>query len=274
MKRQFSLIMLAGLIGYAGLAGSAQGGEASCADTVVISDETKKLIEQTNTNNNEQDIADSEAVRTMLEKGREQADTIKIPENINAKGEQAAQETYNAYRSQKFQDKIKGYENWEDYVPGAKKAKEEQEIKGVLADSEKVYLFLSSSIPAASFRGYMANLEGVVEIKPVMVGIVGGLNKENKKERVKWWSNVLKKDTTCVKTPEKPCDLIKPAILVKSGLFHQYKITDVPALIYNKGNEVYQVQGDVGIITLLEKVNKEAKSPSLTALIGKIRGRI
>jgi len=266
--------MLAGLIGYAGLAGSAQGGEASCADTVVISDETKKLIEQTNTNNNEQDIADSEAVRTMLEKGREQADTIKIPENINAKGEQAAQETYNAYRSQKFQDKIKGYENWEDYVPGAKKAKEEQEIKGVLADSEKVYLFLSSSIPAASFRGYMANLEGVVEIKPVMVGIVGGLNKENKKERVKWWSNVLKKDTTCVKTPEKPCDLIKPAILVKSGLFHQYKITDVPALIYNKGNEVYQVQGDVGIITLLEKVNKEAKSPSLTALIGKIRGRI
>jgi hypothetical protein len=266
--------MLAGLIGYVGLAGSAQGGETSCADTVVISDETRKLIEQANPKNSEQDIADSEAVRKILEKGREQADTVKIPENINAKGEQAAQKTYNAYRSQEFQDKIKGYENWEDLVPGAKKAKEEQKEKGILANSEKVYLFLSSSIPAASFRDYMAHTEGVVEIEPVMFGIVGGINKENKKERVKWWSNVLKKDTTCVKTPEKHCDLIKPTILIKPGLFHQYKITDVPALIYDKGSEIYQVQGDVGIITLLEKVNKEAKSPSLTALIGKIRGRI
>jgi hypothetical protein len=35
---------------------------------------------------------------------------------------------------------------------------------------------------------------------------------------------------------------------------------------------MYQVQGDVGLNTLLEKVNQEAKSPGMTALIARIRG--
>ena len=116
----------------------------------------------------------------------------------------------------------------------------------------------------------MAYLDGVPEIVPVMKGIVGGLSKENKKERVKWWSKVLKKDTTCEKTPVEPCDLIKPAVSIKPALFNQYSITEVPALIYDRGDEIFQIQGDVGIVTLLEKVNQEAKSSSVNGLIAKI----
>jgi len=118
----------------------------------------------------------------------------------------------------------------------------------------------------------MAYLDGLPEIVPVMKGMVGGLGKENKKERVQWWSKVLKKDTTCEKTPEKPCDLIKPAISIKPALFNQYSITEVPALVYDRGDEIFQIQGDVGIVTLLEKINQEAKSSSLTAFIAKVRG--
>ncbi|MBV5326396.1 MAG: hypothetical protein JZU65_01975 [Chlorobium sp.] len=275
MRRRFSLIILVGLIGLAGLSGSAQGGETSCSDSV-DPDEIKAFVEQAREKSREQDITDSEAVKKAMEKAREQAKTMTIPENKHKEaGQKAAAETNAVYRSQEFQDKVKGYENWEDLVPGAKKAKKEQKEKGILADSEKVYLFLSSSIPAASFQGYMASLDGIPEIIPAMYGIVGGLGKEKKKERVAWWRKVLKKDTSCQEpeTPDKsPCDLIKPSIAINPQLFRQYEITEAPALVYVSGDEIYQVQGDVGLHTLLEKVNQEAKSPGMTTLIARDRG--
>jgi conjugal transfer pilus assembly protein TrbC len=256
------------------LAGLVQGSETSNSDTVA-SDKTRALVEQAK-EQSQQDITESETVKKAMEKAREQAKTMTIPENKHKEaGQKAAEETNAVYRSQEFQDKIKRCENWENVVFGGKKAKKEQEAKGILADSEKIFLFLSSSIPEASFSGYMASLDGVPEIVPVMKGIVGGLSKENKKERLKWWRKVLKKDSTC-KEPEthdkSPCDLIKPSVAIKPQLFRQYEITEVPALVYVRGDDIYQIQGDVGLNTLLEKVNQEAKSPGMNALIIKTRG--
>ena len=54
----------------------------------------------------------------------------------------------------------------------------------------------------------MAYLEGVPEIVTVMKGMVGGLGKANKKERVKWWSKVLKKDTLFSSFPSDGVPLI------------------------------------------------------------------
>ena len=159
------------------------------------------------------------------------------------------------------------------FLPESRRVKQkEQAEKVIFAETEKVYLFLSSSIPEASFQAYMTSLEGVPEIVPVMKGMVGGLGKEHKEERVQWWSKVLQKDTTCEKTPEQPCELIKPAISIKPALFNQYSVTEVPALIYDRGDGIFHIQGDVGLVSLLEKVNQEAKSPCLTAVITKIRG--
>jgi len=266
--------MLAGLVGFAG--SSVQCAESSCSDTIA-SDETKAFVEKAKEHAGEQGIIDSEATKKAMETARELAKTITIPENKHsAAGKKAAKETNAVYRSKAFQDKVNGYENWEDLVPGAKKAKKEQEAKDILADSEKIYLFLSSSVPEASFQGYMAYLDGVPEVVPVMKGIVGGLSKENKRERVKWWSKVLKKDTIC-KEPEARsearCEKFKIPITIKPAIFNQYEITEVPTLIYTRGDEIFQIQGDVGIVTLLEKVNQEAKSSSVTRLIAKISGK-
>jgi len=267
--------MLAGLVA---LTGSSVQGAESCPDTIA-SDETKSLVEKAKEQAGAQGVIDSEATQKAMETARELAKTITIPENKHsAAGKKAAEETNAVCRSKAFQDKVNGYENWEDLVPGvkAKRANKEQEAKGILADSEKIYLFLSSSIPEASFQGYMAYLDGVPEIVPVMKGIVGGLSKENKKKRVKWWSKVLKKDTTC-KEPEARsearCEKFKIPITIKPAIFNQYEITEVPALIYTRGDEIFQIQGDVGIVTLLEKVNQEARSSSVTRLIAKISGK-
>jgi hypothetical protein len=265
--------MLAGLVGMVG--SSAQGAESSCSDTIV-SDETKVLVEKAKEQAGEQGIIDSEATKKTMEQARKLAETMTIPENIHKEaGIKAAEKTNADFRKPEFQQKIADEINRQAdlFIPESRRGKKkEQEANSTLAETEKVYLFLSSSIPEASFQGYMAYLEGVPEIVPVMKGMVGGLGKENKRERVKWWSKVLKKDSTCKKTAEKPCDLIKPAVSIKPALFYQYSITEVPALIYDRGDEIFQIQGDVGIITLLEKVNQEAKSPSLTGLTAKIRG--
>jgi conjugal transfer pilus assembly protein TrbC len=273
MRRQLSFIILAGLVIFTG--SSVHGAEGSCSDTVV-SDETKVLVDRAKEQAREQGIIDSEATKKTMEQARKLAETMTIPENIHKEaGVKAAEKTNADFRSPEFQQKIADEINRQAdlFKPESRRNKlKEQAAKSTLAETEKVYLFLSSSIPEASFQGYMASIEGVPEIVPVMKGMVGGLGKENKKERVKWWSKVLKKDPTCEKTLEKPCDLIKPAVSIKPAIFNHYSITEVPALIYDRGDEVFQIQGDVGVITLLEKVNQEAKSPSLTGLTTKIRG--
>ena len=268
--------MLAGLVvGLSSLSTLAalavQGDECSCSAKTVPA-LPPDLLEKARA----QAVIDDKATRNAMDTARALAKTMAIPENIHKEaGIKAAGKTNADFRKPEFQQKIADEFNRQVnlFIPESGKNKQkEQEAQGILLETEKVYLFLSSSIPEASFQGYMAYLDGLPEIVPVMKGMVGGLGKENKKERVKWWSKVLKKDTTCEKTPEEPCDLIKPAISIKPALFNQYSITEVPALVYDRGDEIFQIQGDVGIVTLLEKVNQEAKSRSLTAFIAKVRG--
>jgi len=265
--------MLAGLVvGLSTLSALAvQGDECSCSGKTVPALPPALLKKA-----RDQAVIDDQTTRKAMDKARELAKAMTIPENIHKDaGIKAAEKTNAAFRKPEFQQKIADEFNRQAdlFIPDSRRIKQkEQEARSILAETEKVYLFLSSSIPEASFQGYMAYLEGVPEIVAVMKGMVGGLGKEYKEERVQWWSKVLKKDTTCEKTPEKPCDLIKPAISIKPALFEQYGITEVPSLIYDRGDEIFQIQGDVGLVTLLEKVIQEAKSPSLTAFLTKIRG--
>ena len=267
MRRQLIIIILVGLV--VGL--SVQGAECSCSAKTVPA-LPPDLLEKARA----RAVIDDEATRNAMDTARELAKTMTIPENIHKEaGVKAAEKTNADFRKPEFQQKIADEFNRQVnlFIPERGKNKQkEQEAQGILAETEKVYLFLSSSVPEASFQGYMAYLDGLPEIVPVMKGMVGGLGKESTKERVQWWSKVLKKDTSCEKTPEEPCDLIKPAISIKPALFNQYGITEVPALVYHRGDEIFQIQGDVGIVTLLEKVNQEAKSRSLTALIAKVSG--
>jgi type-F conjugative transfer system pilin assembly protein TrbC len=273
MRRHISLIMLAGLVvGLSALSALAvQSDACPCSDKAVPA-LPPVLLEKAR----EQAVIDDEATRKVMDKARELAKAMTLAENIHKEaGIKAAQKSNADFRKPEFQQKIADEltRQTDLFLPESRRVKQqEQAAKVIFAETEKVYLFLSSSIPEASFQGYMASLEDVPEIVPVMQGMVGGLGKEHKEERVQWWSKVLQKDPTCEKRQEKPCELIKSAISIKPALFKQYSITEVPALVYDRGDGIYHIQGDVGIVTLLEKVNQEAKSPVLTAVITKIRG--
>jgi conjugal transfer pilus assembly protein TrbC len=211
-----------------------------------------------------------EATKALVDEAKELATTMIIPENKHKEeGEKRAEESNALYRSQKFQDKVKGYETCEGLVPGAKKTKKKIEPKSIFADSEKIYLFLSSSLPDASLQGYMASLDGLTEIVPVMQGMVGGMQDQEK--MADWYNKVLKNDLTCQDTVNEQCTRYQVAIKINPTLFDKYNISEVPALVYTNGDEILQIQGDVGIVALLDRVNQEAKSPGITGLIAKIR---
>jgi conjugal transfer pilus assembly protein TrbC len=212
-----------------------------------------------------------EATRALVEEAGELAKTMVIPENKHwEEGKKRAEDSNAVYRSKKFQEKVQGYENYEGLVPGSKMIMETKP-KDILTNSEKIYLFLSSSIPEASLRGYMASLDGVTEIVAVMQGMVGGMQDHEK--MADWYNKVLKNDPACQDRLNEQCTRYQVEIKINPTLFDKYSISEVPALVYIQGDEIVQIQGDVGLVTLLEKVNQEAKSPGVNGLIAKIGGK-
>jgi len=217
--------------------------------------------------------ADAPALDTtvVMEKARKEAETMTIPENpYNEKGKQAAEKASSIFRSQEFQDKVKCYEKQlKDSTPEAKRAAPEEKPV-MLSESEKIYLFLSSSIPVEVVHSYLADLEGVPEIRPVLKGMVGGM--QNTEKMADWLNQISKKEPACQDTSDKQCIRYEVDIDIDPQLFDQYTITEVPALVYVRGDESFQIQGDAGLDSLLEQINRELKNPGLTSLTAKIRG--
>ena len=161
--------------------------------------------------------------------------------------------------------------------PWKKKARqtaiEQKGPVGSLAANEKVYLFISSSIPDETVHAYIADLDRVVDtnIALVMRGLVGGIAMVRAKKEQSYFSRIVKKELDCPRT-QTPCERYQVPILLKSSLFTKYGITRVPAVIYEHDGNSFLIQGDTGLDYLLERINREVKSKGLTGLIKKIRG--
>lgn len=213
--------------------------------------------------------SDQELTTALMDKAKEHAKTMAIPENqYNAEGKEAAEKANTAFRSQEFQDKVKCYEaQVQDLVSGTRQEKPKPESV-VLSEFESIYLFLSSSIPDETVRAYMAILDKTPEITPVMRGMVGGVQGQDK--MADWYNRVLIKGPACRDTVDKQCPRYDVPVRINPALFDQYSVTEVPALVYISDDMLLQVQGDAGLIAVLEQVNREAKSQGLAGLIGKL----
>jgi hypothetical protein len=69
---------------------------------------------------------------------------------------------------------------------------------------------------------------------------------------------------------DKQCPRYDVPVRINPALFDQYSITEVPALVYTNDDMLLQVQGDAGLIALLEQVNREARSRGLAGLIDRL----
>ena len=226
-------------------------------------------------------------VSRIMKKARDDAEKINLPVNRYQKdGMKAAERTSKLFHSPEFQERIQceqqrlEKEVFADFTkPWKKKARktaiEQKGPIGSLEVNEKVYLFISSSIPDETIHAYIADLDRVADpnVSLVMRGLVGGIAKARAEKGQSYFSRIMKKELDCPRT-QTPCERYQVAIRLKPSLFSKYRITKVPAVIYEHDGNFFLIQGDAEFDYLLERINREVRSKGLTGLIKKIRGTL
>lgn len=157
-----------------------------------------------------------------------------------------------------------------------------------LSSSERLYVFISSSIPKATLRRYLADLDGVDDpnIAVVMRGFVGGMAKVG--PTLEFMKEVLFKDENCDPAAG-PCELFKTGVQIDPKLFRRYSVERVPAIVYatsvttnhpqmSEGiikaanvRGAYAVYGDASLEYLLRRIQKESGSKSLARMIARLK---
>lgn len=236
---------------------------------------------------------DQKALTATVSSVLEKVDGIKtvVPANRFAEeGKKRAQQTAEVFKTPEFQSSIEreqkrlNNEVFKKYTATCEKKKQEEVGPDPLEDKEqqnitqKIYLFISSSLPDETMHAYLADISransGAVSIVPVMQGMINGI--QDRGANKKYFSRILKEDMDCVDDyqHQKACDRFKTNILFQPPLFAKYGIEQVPALVYDNDGQIFIIQGDASIDYLMERINREAKQKRLGTLISKIRGRI
>ena len=149
-----------------------------------------------------------------------------------------------------------------------------------LSPNDRIYLFISSSVPEATLRTY---IEQIAELKDpnivvLMRGFIGGMKYMG--PTLKFMGKLLEKDPSC----ELSCGLYGVDVEVDPLLFRRYGILQVPAIVYVSDIEVlgpgseglkrnakvdraYEFYGDAALSYSLKRINEEAKSATLAAVI-------
>lgn len=224
-------------------------------------------------------------VSLIMKKARADAEKMVLPVNIySEEGLKAAEETSQLFHSPEFQERVQceqqrlKKEVFSPYfAPWKKKTQRASEKQvgqqGSLASGEKVFLFISSSIPDETVHAYIAGIDKAADpnVSLVMRGIAGGMSSAKAKKGQSYFKRILKKDLDCPRT-RNPCRRYEVPIHLKPSLFTKYGITSVPAVVYEHEGNAFLIQGDSGFDYLLERINREVGSAGMTNLIKKIRG--
>lgn len=146
--------------------------------------------------------------------------------------------------------------------------------------AERLYLFVSSSMPLATLRAYAATIDQTKtnQVTVVLRGFVGGMHKGG--PTMTLIGEMLKKDPACNLGKSK-CDSYQVSVQIDPEQFQRFRIDEVPTLVYLKADhddqkqgEPLMVSGDASLEALLERINREAKSPGLQTLIAALRGGV
>ena len=225
-------------------------------------------------------------VSAIIEKAREDEQKMTIPVNKYAEeGLKAAKQAADHVNSPEVQEQIQcEQQRLEEEVFGeyvepwrTQLASSKAEQRSDQVSHEKIYLFFSSSVPDETIHAYIAAIARVKvpNIIPMMRGFVGGM--AGVKATTTYFSRIMRKDFFCKdqRNPQSICPRYQVSVQLGSPLFEEFGITRVPAVVYVNDDvqKSFVIEGDAGLDYLLERINREAKSPSLNQLITRIRSR-
>ena len=159
---------------------------------------------------------------------------------------------------------------------------------GRLSADERLYVFVSSSVPVQTLRNYAATIDRISDTNVVLVmrGFVGSMKDWTK--MLVYSSRVLARQPHC-DPKEEQCEMYAANLQIDPLLFRRYGITVVPAMVYARGvtrldavmsegladaarvTDYYLMQGDVSLEYFLESVRRETGSASLDAMLAALR---
>lgn len=238
-----------------------------------------------------------DSINEYMEKVDDLKKDLKVPENLyKEKGQEIAEKTHQQYLSKEFQEKLQAETKRlkegifkkpvEEYY--SDNSKEIEKTKGKLLPTERIYIFISSSIPIQTLRNYALAMDrlGDPNIVIVMRGFVGGM--KYIKPTIKFVGGILRKDPSCNMTKQK-CDTYRADFQIDPLLFRRYQIAKVPAVVYATDVNVMDVQmseglesntevsnyyvlyGDASLEYVLDTIQKETKSKSIEELLSVFR---
>lgn len=248
-----------------------------------------------------QDMAMPDLAKSLKE-AKQVAKSMTIPKNKFEKEMQAeAAKTIAVYQSPEYQAKLAAeterikhemfHEQLKDLpadMGGLKKgqSKPEQAVEPArLKDDERVYVFISSSMPLETIRTYAAAIGRYNDPKKmvlVMRGFIGGMQKIG--PTTSFIADVLKEKSSCNLAAGEQCQMVNANVLVDPILFRRYGVRQVPATVYANGVRVnipeqsegnddvavssfWTVYGDASLEYNLEQIRRESGSESLKRLL-------
>lgn len=237
-----------------------------------------------------------EAVDRAMEQAKEMQAQIDLPKEINKAGEAAAEKAFERFQSKAVQKKIESEKEriagtlLQPLAPG-KSPKQENLCPDQLQQTEKVFLFVSSSMPDQTLRAYVQDLDRLGDPNFVMVlrGFVDGMKQA--RPTLNFLEKLLAKESGCRLNKGKICDLFRVSIVIDPLVFQKFNIQEVPALAYVKninlidpkqsmglaGNlsgeiEAVVVHGDAALAFGLEHILKETQNVRIKRAIQKLQG--
>jgi type-F conjugative transfer system pilin assembly protein TrbC len=236
----------------------------------------------------------TDEISAIQEKAKKDATGMVLsPNDYEALGRQKAEEAYRVYQSEEYQQKIAlERERIQKEIFGREgpyyKDSKKGSATGGLGANERIYVFLSSSIPTETLRRYTsaAGVLGDGNVRFVMRGFIGG--GKYIKPTLRFVNDLLLEDPGCDPLRTK-CRTYNTAVMIDPMLFDRYHITRVPAFVYatvsnlqdpekSEGLEsniniraFHTVYGDVSFEYVLEAFEKETHSAGVSALLAGLR---
>lgn len=177
-----------------------------------------------------------------------------------------------------------------DYYPDAKKKDPTKTAEKQLATTERIYVFFSKSVPEQTLKNYITMIAKTNDPNIVMVmrGFVGGMKKVM--PTANYIRTLLQKDPSCDSVNTK-CDMYPINVEIDPLLFQRYHVETVPMIVFASGvtaktsekdksegdsqkttvENSFEISGDAPLDYMLERINTEAKRPTLEGTIAKMR---
>ncbi len=182
-----------------------------------------------------------EDIYNLIEKSEKESKTVDITNKYKDTAYQEAQNAYQLTQTENFQNQVRNYsaqiqdiisEKVQVFSEYFNPYKDFTHVKGVqLSPDERIYIFISSSIPDVTIRNYFkASTRFVNNVYFVMIGGIQGLKWIQ--PTVNWIYERIKVDPLCEETD---CRVLPVRVIIDPFLFKKYKIQRVPTVVYVRG---------------------------------------